>query len=71
MARLIKLSRALKFDDPSKDKEIYINPESVQYLIADVCNIVEIAMNGTIVRVRGELDEIAAIISSNNNRRIY
>lgn len=71
MARLVKLDKVIHFDDPSKDKVIYANPEYVQFIEGDVMNIVTVAMQGTCLRVRGGLDEIAEKLSSNNNRRIY
>ena len=71
MARLVKLTKVKKYDDPEKDVEVYVNPEQVQSLEVDIFNIVEIAMHGYFVRVRGDVDEIIEKLSLNNNRRIY
>ena len=71
MARLVKLTEAKQWHEPDRDKEIYINPDFVQTLREDKAwRIVEIVMQGTIVRARGELEEIASLLST-NHKRVY
>lgn len=71
MARLVKLTEAKQWHEPDRDKEIYVNPDFVQTLREDKAwRIVEIVMQGTIVRARGELEEIASLLS-NNHKRVY
>lgn len=71
MARLVKLTDVKQWDDPCKDKEVYVNPDFVQTLREDkALRIVEIFMQGTIVYARGELEEIASLLS-NNYKRVY
>lgn len=71
MARLVKLTEAKQWHEPDKDKEVYVNPDFVQTLKEDkALMIVEIVMQGTIVRARGELEEIASLLST-NHKRVY
>ncbi len=71
MARLVKLTEAKQWHEPDKDKEVYVNPDFVQTLKEDkALRIVEIVMQGTIVRARGELEEIASLLST-NQKRVY
>lgn len=71
MARLVKLTDARQWHDSDKDKEVYVNPDFVQILREDkALRIVEIVMQGTIVNARGELEEIASLLS-NNHKRVY
>lgn len=71
MARLVKLTEAKQWHEPDRDKEIYVNPDFVQTLREDKAwRIVEIVMQGTIVRARGELEEIASLLST-NHKRVY
>ncbi len=71
MAKLVKLQCVRVFNKPENDKDIYVNPDYVQTIVGDVMKISEITMNGNIIRVRGELDEIAEKLSSTYNRRFY
>jgi hypothetical protein len=71
MARLVKLTEAKQWHESNKDKEVYVNPDFVQTLREDkALRIVEIFMKGTIVHARGELEEIASLLS-NNHKRVY
>ena len=71
MARLVKLTDAKQWHDPDKDKEVYVNPDFVQTLREDkALKIVEIVMQGNIVHARGELEEIASLLST-NHKRVY
>ena len=71
MARLVKLTEAKQWHEPNNDKEVYVNPDFVQTLREEkALRIVEIVMQGTIVRARGELEEIANLLSI-NHKRVY
>lgn len=71
MARLVKLAEAKQWHESDKDKEVYVNPDFVQTLREDkALKIVEIVMQGNIVHVRGELEEIASLLST-NHKRVY
>lgn len=71
MARLVKLTEAKQWHDSDKDKEIYINPDYVQTVREDkALNLVEVTMQGTLIHIRGGLEEIASLLST-NNKRVY
>lgn len=71
MARLVKLAEAKQWHESDKDKEVYVNPDFVQTLREDkALKIVEIVMQGNIVHARGELEEIANLLST-NHKRVY
>ena len=71
MARFVKLTEAKVWTDPSKDTEIWVNPDFVQCVSSDpALNVVELVMQGKFMKARGKLDEIVEKLSSGNRRII-